>query len=526
MDDLTRAPGTDTEAALALLGGCNSETDGVELAYQALDLVVARFHLSEAHLVLRPGSMAPQIFAHGRRHVTPDRGAALAQRPSGLYADPDTVPVSVQDALTGCCEMALAAHAARLGAGRVVPGLSSRPVMEEAVRRAASRGARFRWRSTLVVLGTAGPGPVEARWRALVTAVRSARRVCDEVGVAGPGLAATILADAGLEDVEAYVGRLLAALARDGEAEVRFLVGAASTPTDSVDPDQLWKLCDRRLAEGAPEGWAGGVAGSDRPPSASEVELELRRLPDVVSVGTSGLDDPGAAVRQVTVVARRRSETLDREVAALTSALLPGVPVTVLAADSPQQALAGPAGGPTEPVQGVSSNGGRFPALDAGSVTVAPSGGSTPRLPPSTERRTGPPTAGPGETPPRVVLLLSEFDRSTGTSEVSLAWRGATAVGQAMGTPMAGAAQATLSAVEALGTRVPYLLTSVERATSDPRSPVVVALTPRKTEPPATGDRRFGVAQAGDEVTAASRATLAALNRYLSVVKGAQWPHR
>jgi hypothetical protein len=159
MERLTRATGTEADAMLALLGGCNSETDGVELAYQALDLVVARYDLSEANLVLRPGSMAPQIFVHERGFVTPDLADSLARRPSGLYAVPDDVPLTVQDALTGCCEMALAAHVARRQAGQVVSGLSARPVMEDAVRRSASRSARFRWRFTLVLLGTVGIGP-------------------------------------------------------------------------------------------------------------------------------------------------------------------------------------------------------------------------------------------------------------------------------------------------------------------------------------------------------------------------------
>lgn len=520
MEKLTGAPRADSDSILALLGGCNSETDGVELAYQALDLVVARYHLAGAQLVLRAGSMAPQIFVSGRRHVAPDHAAVLAQRPSGLYSNPDAVPLPVQDALTGCCEMALAAHAARLSTGGGADGLSSRSMMEDAVRRAASRGARFHWRSTLVLLRTTGPGSEATRWRTLAAAVRAAQRVCDEAGVAGPGQAAAILADAGREDVDAYVDRVRAALTGDGGDGVGLVVGAATTPSDSVNPDQLWELCGRRLADAAPTASEGGEPLARRPRAPSEVELELRSLPDVVSVGTTGFDDPEATARSVTVVARRHDETLDQKVAALAAAHLPGVPVTVLAGVGAGVHLPGTAGEPTDTALVVSGNGGGLPALGGAPVPAAPSGTGPTVLTPPVERRAEPPPPGPGEATPRVVLLLSEFDPSSGTSEVSLAWRGATAVGQAVGTPLAGAAQATLSAVEALGTRVPYYVTSVERASSDPRSPVVVVLSARRAGTSAVADRRFGVAQGRDEVTAASRATLSALNRYLSLTAG------
>lgn len=347
MDDLTRPPGTDADAVLALFGGCNSETDGVELAYQALDLVVARYRLSGAQLVLRPGSMSPQVFVQGRAHVTPDVAVDLARCPSGLYASPDVVPITVQDGVTGCCEMALAAHAARLHAGQGAAGLPARPLMEDAVRRAASRSSRFRWRFTLVVLGTTGPGSPGARWRALASAVRAARRACDEAGAAGPGRAAAILADAGPEDVEAYVDRLRSAVADTFGPGLQVAAGSATAPADSVDPDQLWRLCRERLGAALPPGRG---AGGKRQTAASEVELELRCLPDVVSVGTTGLTGPEARVQSVTVVTRRPSEALRREVVALATEQLGDVPVAVIDGGSSGVAPApGPPAGPTPP---------------------------------------------------------------------------------------------------------------------------------------------------------------------------------
>ncbi len=117
---------------------------------------------------------------------------------------------------------------------------------------------------------------------------------------------------------------------------------------------------------------------------------------------------------------------------------------------------------------------------------------------------------------PRVVLLLSAFDPSTGASEVSLAWRGLRAIGRATGSPMTGAAQATLSAVAALGADVPYHVTSVERTTMHDGLPGGGVTGGRRGDDISDIERRLGVAGGLDESEAASRATLSALNRLLA----------
>jgi hypothetical protein len=520
MEQLVQAHGPDTEATLALLGGLGNKTDGVELAYDALDLVVARYRLSEAHLVLRPEASSSQIFGHGRRHVTPEQATKLIGRPSGLYASPDTVPMAVRDSLTGCCELALAAQVSRrLASFDPSTGLSSRRIIESGLRRAASRSARFRWPFTVVLLAAAGAGSPAGRWQELSAAVRTTLRECDEAGVAGPGRAMALLANAGPEAVEPFVGRLRAALEAGGSKDARLLFGSATAPTDSVDPDQLWRLCEERAADDLPtSGASNGAPGGRQRSRASEVEIELRCLPGVVSVGTIGLTGPDARVRSLTVVALQSSEELRRAAIRVAAAHLGDVPVTVLDGvgrpdpSSPQSSLE-----PTGDVSALSSLGGereaRQPATgrstsdDSAREEVA----GPPLRPGTEERDEDAPFAAP-----RVMLLLSAFDRSTGASEISLSWRGLKAVGRATGSPLAGAAQATLSALEALGADVPYYLTSVDRATAQPGSPVVVTLAHRKRADDSAGERRLGVATGDDQVDAASRATLSALNRLLA----------
>jgi hypothetical protein len=124
----------------------------------------------------------------------------------------------------------------------------------------------------------------------------------------------------------------------------------------------------------------------------------------------------------------------------------------------------------------------------------------------------------------RVTLLCAEFDADTGASEVRLARADAVGIGRASVGALAGGAQATLAALADLGLEVPYYLVSAERAHTVPGEPVVVVLAPvRSAASRAAGSlpplaERIGVATGDAESAAASRATLNALNRFLSAV--------
>lgn len=482
---VAQVDGLDTRATLALLGGLSGQTAGVELAYRALDLIVAEYCLSEAYLVVHPDRLSPQVFGYGRRHVPPERASRLVGLPTGVYTTPETVPVAVRDSLSGPCELALTADVARrLTAADGSTGLPSRLVIESGVRLAAGRSSRFRWPSSLVLLTTDGEGSPAGQWQEMAAAVRTTLRGCDEAGVAGSGRAMVILANAGQEAVAPFVERVRTALDASGSHDFRIVVGSATAPTDSVDPDQLWRLCNERLADAMPgPSVASGVPRGERRPSASEVELELRCLPGVVSVGIAGLTETDARAHGITVVALSSTEELRKAATQVVASCLGDVPVAV---------------------------------LEAG-------GGTAPTAPDASLEATGDSSTGDGSREevdppgsPRVTLLLSAFDPSTGASEVSLSWHGLKAVGRATGTPVVGAAQATLTALEALGAEVPYYLTSVDRATPEPGSPVVVALVRRQADASSGGGRRLGIAGGKDQVEAASRATLSALNRLLS----------
>jgi len=111
----------------------------------------------------------------------------------------------------------------------------------------------------------------------------------------------------------------------------------------------------------------------------------------------------------------------------------------------------------------------------------------------------------------RVVLVRAEFNSHEGNCEVHLSWNGRVSIGRSENGPLIGGAEATLDSLRGLGFDVPfYLVASVNVATVR-GWPVIVTLRPT-----ANDADRHGIAQAESELVSSTKATLNALNRYLS----------
>lgn len=115
----------------------------------------------------------------------------------------------------------------------------------------------------------------------------------------------------------------------------------------------------------------------------------------------------------------------------------------------------------------------------------------------------------PASSGSRVVLTRAEFDPSNGGCEVELEYLGRSAVGATGSGPLIGGAEATLAALRELGFEIPFTLLAVTNVTALRNWPVIVTLRSLQD-----GGDRFGVAQADEDVLAAARATLDALNRF------------
>lgn len=115
---------------------------------------------------------------------------------------------------------------------------------------------------------------------------------------------------------------------------------------------------------------------------------------------------------------------------------------------------------------------------------------------------------------PRVVLVRCDFDAVDGECEVELRYRSRTGVGRAANGPLIGGVEATLAALGDLGIHVPYTLMSVSNMIAVRSWPVVVVL-----HSVTDGSDRFGIAQSDNDVSAAAKATLSAVNRLALTMK-------
>ncbi len=192
-------------------------------------------------------------------------------------------------------------------------------------------------------------------------------------------------------------------------------------------------------------------------PSEEDFELELRSLPGVLSVGVDHRDT--GEVDAVTLFVRGQDPESVRHVALQVASLYyPSAAVTVEDAN---------------------------------------------RLPSTRRGEYG-----------RVALLKTDFNVHEGVSEVELAMAGRVGVGRAGSGPLIGGAEATLSALRELGYEVPFFLVAVNSIATVRGWPVVVTLRSMSDE----GDR-IGIAQSNSDLESAAKATLDALNRFLSTLE-------
>jgi hypothetical protein len=187
-----------------------------------------------------------------------------------------------------------------------------------------------------------------------------------------------------------------------------------------------------------------------------DFELELRSLPGVVNVGIHHLEDGGVA--SVVLAVRNQDPESVRESA-----------VQVVSLYYPDAAV----------------------ILEETSSTNAP--------------RRAPVAA-------RIALVDAEFNEHEGASEVRLSFAGRTGVGRAGSGPLIGGAEATLAALRDLGNVIPFYLMGVTKVDTVIGCSVVVALRSLSGD-----DDRMGIARADGDLLSAAKATLDALNRYVTL---------
>lgn len=516
--------------------------EGAAAIYDVIDRVASHHGLADAWLVLQLPATGPQVFRRARWSAPAATVATLATRSPGVYTDPQIDPATSRT-LAFLCEAALrTALAEARSHAASTPGLATAPLADAILARATARAARYAWTAAAVAMTTRGDAPAAARWASLTRALGTALRTGDESGMFAPGVALALLPEAGADAVRPFLARVRAALDAAGDDGIDLVAAIATTPDETVDPGELTRLAQERLAQAAGDEadrtWAGsasaveGAAPGDLRRGAPthhgelwDLELALREVPGVICVGSASRAAGGHGP-VLTVVASELSSNLHADVARVLGSYPERASVsvhslhgagTVVTRDVPTPGGRGPAGHFPPGTNGDANGDGwhsdsphpheRDPETRPGPRDVA-------RLLSATAPGTARAPAGTGT--PRVSLARAAFDAERQMTEVSLALGAARGTGRAPETSLAGSAQATLAALGALGLEVPYTLVSAERLPTVPGEPVLVVLAPRGGTPAArrgTG-QRMGLA-GGTDAEAASRATLSALNRSL-----------
>ena len=109
----------------------------------------------------------------------------------------------------------------------------------------------------------------------------------------------------------------------------------------------------------------------------------------------------------------------------------------------------------------------------------------------------------------RVILTRAVCEGDGGACEVELNFRGRSAMGHSRSGPLIGGAESTLLALRDLGCDFPFSLVSVTSLPASRNWPVIVTMRAISD-----GSERYGIAQDDDDVVAAAKATLDALNRF------------
>jgi hypothetical protein len=112
----------------------------------------------------------------------------------------------------------------------------------------------------------------------------------------------------------------------------------------------------------------------------------------------------------------------------------------------------------------------------------------------------------------RITLFRAEFNEHDGISEVQLTYAGRLGTGRAGSGPLIGGAEATLAALRDLGYAIPFYLMGVTRVDTVIGCSVIVAFRSLSDD-----DDRMGIARADGDLVSAAKATLDALNRYVSM---------
>jgi diguanylate cyclase (GGDEF)-like protein len=230
---------------------------GIGFIYSVLDELVKRYALNDAVVILSHESFGAQMFRAGGQAISVDLATRLGAAP-GVYCDPDIVPNVERDAVRTACQLALSLHLARFSAAHdALTNIANRRTFDSALQASCVRSSRYGWAFTLVLADLNGFKAVndslghavgDDLLRQFGLAMRRSVRSGDVAARIGGDEFAVILSNADGHDSSGFTDRLRSHLGSVREL-VGFTIGTASSPRDSTDPAELFRIADARLYE-------------------------------------------------------------------------------------------------------------------------------------------------------------------------------------------------------------------------------------------------------------------------------------
>jgi diguanylate cyclase (GGDEF)-like protein len=230
---------------------------GLGFVYSVIDQLAERYGLSDVVVILAHESFGTQMFRLGGKAVSAELAARLGVAP-GVYCEPDLVPEVECDAVRTACQLTLSMHYARLSASQdSLTKIANRRTFDLALEAAAARSARYGWAFTLLLADLNGFKAINDNLghpfgddllRQFGLAMRRAVRSGDLAARVGGDEFAVILSNADGNEAAGFTDRLRCHLGSASEL-VDFTVGTATSPRDSTDALELYRIADSRLIE-------------------------------------------------------------------------------------------------------------------------------------------------------------------------------------------------------------------------------------------------------------------------------------
>lgn len=239
----------------AMLDELKSNELGIGFVYSLLELVAKRYGLKDVIVTLVHDTTGVQSFRLGRLNVGSDFMVQHGNS-AGVICDPDVVPENERTAIRTACQLSLSLHLARYSSGRdPLTNISNRRSFDTTLEAAAARSSRYGWPFTLVladlnefkaVNDRLGHARGDDLLRKFGFALRSSVRQGDAAARIGGDEFAVILSNAEGQESAGFTDRLRTNLKSTGDL-IDFSIGTASSPRDSVDSAELFRIADARL---------------------------------------------------------------------------------------------------------------------------------------------------------------------------------------------------------------------------------------------------------------------------------------